>query len=158
MTASPISDRAAAMLGFLERCAELGKVCPSLEALAKRFETSSTTIIKLLDELRRGGRISWRIVYCGTGVGNVRTVTITASRRQTATPRMVGRGPRPTASAADSDLERAKTVLRRRGKIVFDATVTDGRAGKGFVKVDGHDLTPDQVIALAEPYMARAAA
>ncbi len=47
---------------------------------------------------------------------------------------------------ADTELERAKTILRRRGRVVFDATVTDGSAGAGLVKVDGRNMPPADVV------------
>lgn len=45
-----------------------------------------------------------------------------------------------------SDLENAKTRLRQRGCVVFDATVTDGSKGRGFVKCDGRNFTPAEII------------
>lgn len=44
------------------------------------------------------------------------------------------------------ELETAKTILRRAGIVVYNAEVTDGRNGRGFVKVGGVDCTPEEVI------------
>lgn len=51
--------------------------------------------------------------------------------------------------AGPPEIEAAKTVLRRKGRIVFDATVTDGVIGHGFIKCDGRNLTPAELIAMA---------
>lgn len=49
----------------------------------------------------------------------------------------------------DDELERAKMVLRQRRYVVFDATVTHGSAGKGFIKCDHRLMTRDELIAFA---------
>lgn len=47
-------------------------------------------------------------------------------------------------------LDRAKMVLRQRGIVCFNADITDGPPGRGFVKCDGRNLKPAEVIAWAE--------
>ena len=49
-----------------------------------------------------------------------------------------------------TELDAAKNVLRRQGRIVFDAEVTNGIEGRGYVRVDHHLCTPAQVIARAK--------
>lgn len=44
------------------------------------------------------------------------------------------------------EFELAKTILRRAGFVVYNAEVTDGRNGRGFVKVNNVDCTPEEVI------------
>lgn len=46
-------------------------------------------------------------------------------------------------------LDEAKNVLRRRGCIVFDATVTDGEAGHGLIRCDQRTVTPEQLLEMA---------
>lgn len=46
----------------------------------------------------------------------------------------------------DDALESAKTALRRRGVIVYDATVTDGAKGAGLIRVDGRRMTRADVL------------
>lgn len=54
----------------------------------------------------------------------------------------------------DPALDAAKTALRSRGYIVYDAVVTDGPKAKGLVKVDHVRMTRGEVIALASRRMA----
>jgi hypothetical protein len=54
-------------------------------------------------------------------------------------------GPKPPPT----ELDNAKNVLRRRGCIVYDATVVEGRAGQGFIRCDTKRLTPAQVMEMA---------
>lgn len=56
----------------------------------------------------------------------------------------------PQNAATPSELDRAKTALRQTGRIVFDATVTDGPAGRGLIKVDSKNMTPAEVLSLAQ--------
>lgn len=60
----------------------------------------------------------------------------------------------PIASRApvrgNAELEAAKTELRKRGQIVYDAPVTGGP--RGYVMVDGKLLTRPEVIALARAH------
>jgi hypothetical protein len=46
-------------------------------------------------------------------------------------------------------LDAAKTVLRRRGFIVYDAEITEGIKWRGFVKCDQHIYTPARILAMA---------
>ncbi len=46
-------------------------------------------------------------------------------------------------------IEAAKTKLRKRGFVVYDATVTDGRTGKGFIYCDKEKITPQELLARA---------
>jgi len=47
------------------------------------------------------------------------------------------------------ELERAKTILRKTGRVVYNAEVTDGRPAKGKIKVDGRNYDPQEVIDMA---------
>lgn len=49
----------------------------------------------------------------------------------------------------NAELETAKTILWRAGRIVYNASVTDGPSGRGKVEVDGRDYLPSEVVALA---------
>lgn len=152
-----LAGRKAELLTVLEECARLDKICPGLDELTRWFGVGATTIHDMLHRLRREKAISWKIVYCGTRLGNVRVVKIAATGKTTATPEM---GCRPTrrfklSSAERTELERAKTVLRRQGRVVFNAEITDGGRGRGLVKVDGRNATPAEVIARAAPFLAK---
>lgn len=48
---------------------------------------------------------------------------------------------------AGSELEKAKTVLRRRGQVVYEAWVVGGP--RGLIYVDGELRRPEQVIEAA---------
>jgi hypothetical protein len=56
-----------------------------------------------------------------------------------------GMAPVRLAKPASEALEKAKTILRKQGRVVFDATV-DGSGPKGFVKCDGRLFTAEQII------------
>ena len=56
--------------------------------------------------------------------------------------------PQIKRSVGSAELEVAKRILRRRGRVVFNATV-DGSGPKGFVKCDGNLFTADEIIHLA---------
>lgn len=58
---------------------------------------------------------------------------------------------KPEAASPFSDivLERAKLTLRRRGRVVYAAEVTDGARGKGFFRCDGKLWTREQVMKAA---------
>lgn len=51
-------------------------------------------------------------------------------------------------TAERNELERAKTALRRLGRVVFDAEITGGL--KGLIRVDSKDMKPAEVVALAQ--------
>lgn len=53
-------------------------------------------------------------------------------------------------SRGNPELERAKDALRRAHRVVFNAEVTDGRLAKGLVKVNGLNMQPAEVIAMAK--------
>lgn len=140
----------AALFGILDATARHGKVCPRAAELARLLAVSITKIDELLRALRSDGKITWQLVYCGTGLGNVRIVTIAATGATTARPQMQHRpvGSLAAARADQNQIERAKTALRRLGRIVFDAEIDGGP--KGLVKVDSSYLKPAEVIALAQ--------
>lgn len=50
----------------------------------------------------------------------------------------------------DDALEAAKRALRRRGVVVYDATVTDGAKGRGLIRVDNKRMTRAEVLLVAE--------
>ncbi len=54
-------------------------------------------------------------------------------------------------SRGNPEIEAAKTKLRRLGCVVYDAAITDGNAGMGYIKCDGRRLTPQELIARAGP-------
>ncbi len=54
-----------------------------------------------------------------------------------------------TPSKILTELDAAKTVLRRKGFIVYDAEITEGRQWRGFVKCDQHIYAPDRILAMA---------
>jgi len=47
------------------------------------------------------------------------------------------------------ELDRAKTILRKTGRVVFNAEIVDGRKARGWIKVDGRTYTAQQVIDMA---------
>ncbi len=146
------AQKVRAALTILDATARHGKQCPTLAEIGSLLGVNTDKARAYLDVLRSEKKISWRIQYMGTGIGNVRIVTITETGQTTGLPAYQGR-PRGTYKAAKverQEIDRAKTALRRFGRIVFDAEVTDGPAGKGFVKVDGRNLTPDAVLLLAQ--------
>ena len=145
----PVAKKAA-LFEILDATARHGKVCPRISELCRLLAISDTRIDELLKALRSDGMISWQTVYCGTGLGNVRIVTIRATGATTARPQMQSR-PVGSLAAAKADLnqiERAKTALRRLGRVVFDAEITGGP--KGLIRVDSKDMKPAEVVALAQ--------
>lgn len=72
-----------------------------------------------------------------------------AKRKRKRTIAQVFMGIETPKPVEDPLLEAAKTALRQRGCIVYDATVTDGARAKGLIKVDGMRLTRAQVVAMA---------
>lgn len=140
----------AALFEILDATARHGKVCPRVSELARLLAVSTTKIDELLKALRSDGKIAWQLVYCGTGLGHVRIVSIGGTGATTARPAMVRRpvGSLAAAKADTNQIERAKTALRRLGRVVFDAEVDGGP--KGLVKVDSAYLKPAEVIALAQ--------
>lgn len=138
-----LAAKKAQLFALLVERARLGKVCPSLGQLGAQIHASPSTVDDLLGALRAEKKLSWTVAYCGTGVGAVRVVTI--GGKTTARPPAVKRA-RPRATGAGDELERAKDALRRLFPLVYDASVTDGPAGRGFVYVGAMKLTADEVI------------
>jgi len=145
----PVAKKAA-LFEILDATARHGKVCPRAAELARLLAISITKIDELLKDLRGDGKITWQTVYCGTGLGNVRIVTIAATGATTARPTMQHRpvGSLAAAKADQNQIERAKTALRRLGRVVFDAEIDGGP--KGLIRVDSKDMKPAEVIALAQ--------
>lgn len=140
----------AALFDILDATARHGKVCPRVAELARLLAVSGTKVDELLRALRSDGKIAWQLVYCGTGLGYVRIVTIAGTGATTARPALQRRpqGSLAAVTAERNELERAKTALRRLGRVVFDAEITGGL--KGLIRVDSKDMKPAEVIALAQ--------
>lgn len=147
-----MATNASSLLSLLESAARNHKACPRLHELGALFGVSMVTVKNWLDELKGAHKITWATPYCGTGVGKVRVVTITSTGQTTTRPAMQKRQPGSgkEVKADSEDLERAKTALRKRGRYVWNAEVSDGAAGKGFVKVDGKLFRTDELIAFAQ--------
>lgn len=130
------------LMEMLEDCARRRAVCPRKSALARRLGIAPEAVAPLFHRLRDRRQIRWRSVQ--RGLEHVRVVTIVSNGRTTGLPTRYGE--LGQSRVTDADLERAKTLLRRRGVIVFDARVTDGRKGRSLVKVDGRNLAPAEVL------------
>lgn len=145
----PVAKKAA-LFEILDATARHGKVCPRVSELSRLLAVSHTKIDELLRALRTDGKITWHLVYCGTGLGYVRIVTIGASGATTARPQMQRRpvGSLAAVKVDQNEIERAKTALRRHGRIVFDAEIDGGP--KGLIRVDSRNMKPAEVIALAQ--------
>lgn len=65
------------------------------------------------------------------------------------TPKPRGFQLRSAGGLTKTDLDAAKTVLRRKGFVVYDAEITEGKAWRGFIRCDHRTLTPDRVIEMA---------
>lgn len=140
----------AALFEILDATARHGKVCPRVAELARLLAVSGTKVDELLRALRSDGKIAWQLVYCGTGLGYVRIVTIAGTGATTARPALQRRpqGSLAAAKADQNQVERAKTALRRLGRVVFDAEIDGGP--KGLIRVDSKDMKPAEVVALAQ--------
>lgn len=152
------TGKKAELLAYLTECARLGKMCPKLTDLGIRLAVSAEQAYAMLGDLRTERKISWRTVYCGPQIGKVRIVTVTATGQTTIRPVYQEARPKGTLKAIKSDcdeLERAKTALRRFGRFVWDAEISDGPAGRGLVKVDGVNVSAAEVLARAAPLMVR---
>lgn len=145
----PVAKKAA-LFEILDATARHGKVCPRVSELARLLAVSHTRIDELLKALRGDGKITWQLIYCGTGLGHVRIVSIAGTGATTARPAMQRRpvGSLAAAKADANQIERAKTALRRLGRVVFDAEIDGGP--KGLIRVDSRDMKPAEVIALAQ--------
>lgn len=58
-------------------------------------------------------------------------------------------GMQPPPKITDDAIERAKTALRRRGCIVYDAEISDGAKGRGLIRVDQRRMTRAEVLRAA---------
>lgn len=74
-----------ALLETLTAHAEHGRPCPSLTQLGQSMRVSSSTAKVMLDDLKRAGKITWRLKNAPM-YGQVRIVTITATGRSTGEP------------------------------------------------------------------------
>jgi hypothetical protein len=147
----PLSKTESAVMAVVEASALHGKTCPRLPALSALLGVSTDSIRDAFRSLQHKGVILYETPYCGMGVGKVRVVRILATGLETARPKMASR-PAGSLAAAKTDrneIERAKTKLRRLGYVVFDATVTDGSAGTGLIKIDNKNVSPADVLARA---------
>ncbi len=141
------------LFALLVAAARGSRPCPTLVELSRLLELNAIAVQGLLDTLKAQRRITWTIRYCGSGLGKVRIVTIVGQGIVTATPNYAHRpavAARKHEKAERHELERAKTALRRFGRVVFDAEVTDGPGGRGLIKVDSKNMTPAEVLSLAQ--------
>lgn len=146
----PVAKKAA-LFEILDATARHGKICPKIAELGELLAVPTTRVDELLKALRDDGRITWGLIYFGTGLSWVRVVKITATGATTGKPAPSQKAWGASKNVAKPDLsqlERAKTALRRLGPIVHDAEITGGP--KGLVQVDNKFLKPAEVIALAQ--------
>ena len=125
--------------------AHMGDACPSTAELARLLGITLTAAQLGLDRLRRKGLIDWHVAWCGERRGKLRVVTILATGERTREPLP----PELRPCSEDPELEQAKSRLRRKGHIVFDAWITDGMRGRDLVRVDHRRLTRQAVLDLA---------
>lgn len=138
----------AALMGILRGLAKAGKPCPDANELALTMKLTPNMVTTLFDLLRLEGRIDWKVIHCGKGIGRRRWVQLLKEGLSTAKPQTSQRS-YIKAPRDDSALARAKVILQRRGCYVWDAPVSEGLAFQGMVKVDRKILEPAAVIALA---------
>lgn len=137
------------LINCIEAAARARRVCPGNTALGKQASVGIKNTILLLRELREEGRIVVKQIRVGNCTGISRQVTVVASGLTTAHPSII-KPFRPRDSyAPQTDLEKAKTKIRQRGYIVYNASVTDGPRAGDMIKIDGRYFTPDQVISRA---------
>src|SRR5690349_2444298 len=111
-----------ALLEILADTAHLGDRCPSTGTLGRTLGISKAAVQFSFDRLRDGGLIDWKVAWCGELQGKVRVVTILGTGESTRDPQ-----PLPCRiKEPDPELEQAKTRLRTKGHIVYDAELTDG--------------------------------
>jgi hypothetical protein len=134
------------LLDLLGEAARSNEICPTISRLAHELQVGVVDIQLALDRLRRSQLIYWTLHYLGRDHGRVRVLTLLPGGEQTRLPETGKRRRR----RRDKELEHAKTVLRRRGCVVFDAEIRDGRKGRGLVRVDHRRLKRGAVLALAE--------
>jgi hypothetical protein len=133
------------LLDWLVDLAKAHLVCPSTQDIARRLQVGTTDAAMAFERLRADGLIDWTVKHCGSPHGRVRAVTILATGEATLLPDECDWA-RPVC---DPDLEAAKEILRRKGRVVFAAEVVDGRRSRGLVKVDHLRLDRVDVIAMA---------
>lgn len=139
----------ARILGTIEGLAKVGEPLPGNTRLAQMLSLGIDTAREYLRELQADGIIKVKLFPFGPGVVG-RQVTIIASGLRTAEPKRRSMyGATGSKRANPTELEKAKTRLRQRGHIVFNAYVTDGRAAGDAVRVDNRCLSPAEVIAEA---------
>lgn len=139
-------ENTAALLRHLRAAARAGKVCDAARDIGLSLGISAKAVNTAFNAARKAKLISWTTHYCGPGVGLRRWVTLTGERLQTAKPVKFGRA-YLRAQGDTSDLQKAKTVLQKRGHYVWDAHIDGGPMG--LVRVDQHLMVPADVIALA---------
>lgn len=140
-----VEDPRAELLDLLEDLAHAGEVCPNVYELAAHLRTSLYAVRLGLTRLREAGVVDWRTYPIADERSRVRVVTILASGLTTKLPAACEKVP----TKADDVLEAAKTVLRRKGYITYNAEVTDGLRGRGLTRVDHRRLDRDAVLAMA---------
>ena len=89
------------LLTILTRCADNGRVCPSVADLAREARANSHKIAPAFFELKRRGLISWKMHRIGSQwIG--RTVTIHATGRTTRMPGRPSEAPGPAFAPTDA--------------------------------------------------------
>lgn len=139
----------ARLLAALTKCATLGWPCPDAAELGRTLKVSANMVTTLFDDLRQAKLIDWQVIYCGNAVGKRRWVTILKEGIQTLKPRTVTQRAHLKAPTSDTPLAKAKVILQRRGKHVWDASVSMGPTAGDLVYVDGHMVPPADVISMA---------
>lgn len=80
-----MTDARARLLETLTAHAEHGRPCPSLPQLGQAMRVSTTTISDYLNQLRKAGKIWWRIENGKLG-NHYRVVTIAATKKSAGAP------------------------------------------------------------------------
>lgn len=150
---------AAYIVSVLETAAREGKEAPPTWKIAKDFGISAKTCDKVFMGMRKDGRLSWRTIYIGSPLRQVRVVTVTASGLTTAEPPKPEPKPRKPRVRTEfklkhrfeqvgiSDrqlygtLEQSVKLLRHRGFVVFK--------DRGGVRVGNQLLSFDEMVAKA---------
>jgi hypothetical protein len=119
-----------------QMCALYGGSLMTVRSIARQFNISQDRLMAILtlEKVPRRGR----------------AFAVTGARRRLGKKRTIGSVfcgiAKDELVYGPPEVEAAKTKLRRRGCVVFDAEVTDGSAGKGFIKCDGKRVTPAELI------------
>lgn len=77
----------AALLDLLTKHADNGWMCPTVKQLAAALDAGMSTVAKHIEDLRKDGTISWRLVKLPPN-RQVRIVTIAATGKTTAEPKI----------------------------------------------------------------------